>query len=107
MRECISGTLDDLIYVLESCPWLWWLGLSPGLRSPNRRLTDRSILLKVVTVLIVPLLTAAGAGMASWYGMQKAVSVLEEKVDIYNRNNDYIEQQHENRIRYLEQRLMK
>ena len=81
--------------------------MSPGLRVPHRRATDRSIMLKIATVLVVPMLTWAGTYVAAVYGFKESISVMRAEFTDYMRNNDEKQRQNDERIRFLEQRLMK
>jgi len=99
--------LDDFIHLIASCPWLWWLGVSAGLRAPHRRAADRSIVLKLLTVLVVPVLTAAGTYVSAWYGMRSSVAVLEERLTQYMKYNDDRDHERDARLRYLEEHMHK
>ena len=99
--------LDDFISIIASCPWLWWLGVGQGLRIPRRRAADRNNLLKVGTVLLVPILTWAGTYVAAVYGFKESVAIMRAEFIDYMKSNDEKQRQHDERIRFLEQRLMK
>lgn len=86
---------NSIFEIITNCPWLWWLGMAPGeFGQLRRRVTDRSLWLKILTLLLVPGLTAAGAFTAAWYGMkisQREVQLrVEQGVQVDQQQNDAI-----------------
>lgn len=58
--------LSRIVAIVANCPALWWLGVTgDGVEGLRRRAADRSTILKVATIFIVPVLTAmfSAAGM--------------------------------------------
>lgn len=87
----LADYLGRWLDILGTCPWLWWMGVEPhskGLAFLKRRAVDRSFLLKLVTVLVVPLLTAIFSSVAVIVTIRTNQAVMSNKIEELRKDVD-------------------
>jgi hypothetical protein len=85
--------LESLLSYIQSCPWLWWLGMSESGLS-RRAAIEGSIIAKLLPVVIVPLLTAV---VTAYVTVQVLAARFDDFKTYIERRVDRIEQHIERR----------
>jgi hypothetical protein len=102
VSEIIRTSLDQLVWYIQHCPALWWLAVSEPVGGLRRRVTDRSLLLKIIPIFGVPLLTAGAGVLGVYLSIHDSITHLEDAMRAHAAVEERAAREHEDMRREIE-----